>query len=92
VLEFVENQVFAAARPEGQAGGLGREVTLRRAIEAALLFIDRSFRDQPLIEARLRMSLGKSFYYLGETKTAHDQYQTPVRFTPNISAPTIRTR
>src|SRR5262249_12559298 len=31
VLEFVEERVFAAARPGGQAGGLGRDVTLGRA-------------------------------------------------------------
>jgi tetratricopeptide (TPR) repeat protein len=76
VLDFVEKQVFAAARPEGQAGGLGRDVSLRRAIEAALPFVDKSFRDQPFIEARLRMTLGTSFYYLGEAKIAAEQYQT----------------
>ena len=31
VLDFVDQRVFAAARPEGQEGGLGREVTLRKA-------------------------------------------------------------
>ena len=36
-LEFVENQVCAAARPAGQEGGLGHAVTLRQALEAALL-------------------------------------------------------
>jgi serine/threonine protein kinase/tetratricopeptide (TPR) repeat protein len=76
VLHFVENQIFVAARPEGQAGGLGRAVTLRRAIEAALPFVEKVFRDQPLIEARLRMTLGTSFYYLGELKFAAEQYQT----------------
>src|SRR5262249_49657869 len=35
VLRFVEDQVFAAARPGGQAGGLGHAVTLRKALEAA---------------------------------------------------------
>src|SRR5262249_3457882 len=39
VLEFVEKRVFAAARPEGLDGGLGHDVTLRRAIEGALPFI-----------------------------------------------------
>jgi serine/threonine protein kinase/tetratricopeptide (TPR) repeat protein len=73
VLAFVEHQVLAAARPEGQEGGLGREVTLRRAIEAALPFVDKSFRDQPLIEARLRLTLGTSFHYLGEARTAAEQ-------------------
>jgi len=73
VLDFVENNVFAAARPEGQAGGLGRDVTLRGAIEAALPFVKESFRDQPLIEARLRMTVGRSFSYLGEAKIAAEQ-------------------
>jgi tetratricopeptide (TPR) repeat protein len=76
VLDFVEGKVFAAARPEGQAGGQGREVPLRRAIEVALSSLDKSFRDQPLIEARLRMTLGASFQYLGEAKIAAEQYQT----------------
>ena len=65
--------------PEGQAGGLGREVTLRRAVEAALSFVEQSFPDQPLIEARLRLTLGVSFANLGETNIATDQVQTARR-------------
>ncbi len=75
VLNFVEEKIFAAARPEGQAGGLGREVLLRKAIEAALPFVDKAFTNQPLIEARLRMTLGNSFLFLGETKIAAEQFQ-----------------
>jgi serine/threonine protein kinase/tetratricopeptide (TPR) repeat protein len=74
-LGFVENRVFAAARPRGQRGGLGPEVTLRRAVEAALPFVEKSFANQPLIEARLRLSLGQSFWYLGELKAAAEQCQ-----------------
>src|SRR5262245_40727639 len=40
VLEFVENRVFAAARPEDQEGGLGASVTLRQAVEAAVPFME----------------------------------------------------
>ena len=76
VLDFVENKIFAAARPEGRSGGLGREVTLRRALHAALSFVDQSFPDQPLIEARLRMTLAVSFANLGEINIANDQVQT----------------
>ncbi len=75
LLDFVENKIFAAARPPRQEGGLGGQVTLRRAIEAALPFVDQSFRNQPLIEARLRMTLGKSFAYLDERKIAADQFR-----------------
>jgi len=75
VLDFVENNVFAAARPQGltKAGGLGRDVTLRNALEAALPFVDESFREQPLIEARLRLTLATSFGNLGKARIATDQ-------------------
>jgi tetratricopeptide (TPR) repeat protein len=75
VLDFVENKVFAAARPKGQDGGLGHDVPLRRAIEAALPFVEKSFKDQPLIEALLRMTLGISFAHLGEAKIAAEQFE-----------------
>ncbi len=75
VLEFVENHVFAAARPEREKGGLGREVSLRKAIKSALPFVANSFTDQPLIEARLRSTLGLSFAYLSDSKTAAEQYE-----------------
>ncbi len=72
VLDFVENNIFAAAKPEGE-GGLGHDVSLRRAVQAALPFMTNSFADQPLIEARLRMTLGISFSQLGEDRIAADQ-------------------
>jgi tetratricopeptide (TPR) repeat protein len=73
VLDFVEDKIFAAARPQGQQGGLGRDVSLRQAVEAALPWVDKSFSDQPLIEARLRLTLGNSFWCLGEVKMSADQ-------------------
>jgi eukaryotic-like serine/threonine-protein kinase len=75
VLDFVQDKVFAAARPMGQDGGLGHEVTLRMAVEAALPYVEKSFTDQPLIEARLRMTLGNSFRYLGQAVVAEQQFR-----------------
>jgi len=75
VLDFVESKVFAAARPEGQEGGLGHDVTLRRAVDAALPFVEKGFPTQPHIEARLRMTLGTSFLHLGEAAKAKEQFQ-----------------
>src|SRR5205823_3208351 len=57
VLDFVDNRVFRAARPDRQSGGLGYKVTLRDALEKSLPFVANQFRDQPLIEARLRRTL-----------------------------------
>ncbi|HKB41833.1 MAG TPA: serine/threonine-protein kinase, partial [Gemmataceae bacterium] len=75
-LEFVENRLLSAARPEGYPGGLGRTVTLEQAVKAALPYVEESFPNQPLLEARLRLTLGQSFWYLGEAKLAADQCQT----------------
>ncbi|MBX7105939.1 MAG: tetratricopeptide repeat protein [Gemmataceae bacterium] len=75
VLKFVEDKVFAAARPENQAGGLGKNVTLERAVEASLPFVANGFKDRPLTEARLRMTMGTSFSYLGRADIAEGQYR-----------------
>jgi serine/threonine protein kinase len=75
VLEFVDHKILRAARPAGIHGGLGYDVTLRQAIAAALPFVETSFRDQPLIEARLRIQLGWSFTFQGEARSAADQFE-----------------
>jgi serine/threonine protein kinase/tetratricopeptide (TPR) repeat protein len=75
VLDFVENKVFGAARPKDQEGGLGYDVKLTDALKAALPFVDKSFTDRPLVEARLRMTIGNSFWYLGDRKTAIEQQE-----------------
>jgi serine/threonine protein kinase len=75
VLDFVEKKIIAAARPKDQAGGQSYDVKLADALKAALPFVDKSFTGQPLIEARLRMTMGDSFWYLGDAKTASEQFQ-----------------
>ena len=92
VLGFVENRIFAAARPEGQAGGLGHDVTLRRAIEAALLFVDQSFPKQPLIEARLRLTLAVTFGNLGDLERQLIWPSGPAGSIARNSVPSTQTR
>jgi tetratricopeptide (TPR) repeat protein len=75
VLEFVESKILAAARPEGQEGGLGREVTLRKAIESSLPSVVGGFTNQPMIEARLRMTMGQSYLFLGDYGLAEEQFE-----------------
>ena len=71
VLEFVEQHIIAAARPAHLEGGLGNQVTLREAIESAEHFLETGFSALPVVEARLRMTLGTSFLYLGQLEKAH---------------------
>ncbi len=75
VLGFVEDRIFAAARPKDQEGGLGYDVKLADAVTAALPFIEKGFPDQPLTEARLRMTIGQSFLYLGKPEIAAGQFE-----------------
>jgi tetratricopeptide (TPR) repeat protein len=75
LLKFFEERVLAPVRPEGQDGGLGHDVKLRQAIEAALPAVDREFADKPLLQARLRRTIGLSFKHLGEAKAATEQFE-----------------
>jgi tetratricopeptide (TPR) repeat protein len=75
VLKFVEQRIIAAARPEGQAGGLGHAATVREAVESALPYVEKDFANEPLLEARLRMMMGTSFAYLGEGRMAAEQFE-----------------
>src|SRR5205814_1613752 len=75
VLGFLKNDVLAAARPKGQGGGLGVEVTVRKAVDAAEPKIAGAFQDQPAVEADIRDTLGETYWYLGEAPLAIRQHE-----------------
>jgi serine/threonine protein kinase len=74
VLGFFKDDVLAAARPEGKAGGLGKDVTVRRAVDQAEPKIAVRFWNQPAVEADVRDTLGSTYYYLGEPALASRQH------------------
>jgi serine/threonine protein kinase len=78
VLNFVETHVLSAARPRTWAGGQGYDVQLADAVRAALPFVDQAFAGQPLIEARLRRTMGQAFCDLGDYKAAIEQNERAV--------------
>ena len=75
VLKFLKDDVLAATRPEGQEGGLGRDVTVRKAIDAAEPKIAGAFKDQPIVEAEVRDTLGITYHYLGHYPLAIRQHE-----------------
>lgn len=79
VVDFVANRVIAAARPEGWEQGLGRNVMLREALLSSLKNITSDFKDQPLMEARVRRTLGSSFWFLGDYPIAVDQHERALK-------------
>ncbi len=66
VLFFLRQKVVAAARSKGEEGGLGQDVTLRAAIDAAESSIATDFKDNPTIEAAIRETLGESYRLMGD--------------------------
>jgi tetratricopeptide (TPR) repeat protein/tRNA A-37 threonylcarbamoyl transferase component Bud32 len=74
VLGFLKEGVLAAARPEGQEGGLGVGATVRQAVDAAEPKIAGSFRDQPIVEADVRTTLGDTYLLLVDCPLAIRQY------------------
>jgi tetratricopeptide (TPR) repeat protein len=75
VLTFLTDDVLAATRPEGQQGGLGKDVTVRKAIDAAEPKIAGAFRDQPLVEAEIRHTMGVTYWFLDEIPLAIRQIE-----------------
>ncbi len=75
MVKFFDEQVFSAARPKGQDGGLGAGVSLRDAVAASVPALEKGFAAQPLVEARLRHALGITFSYLAEHDQARGQFE-----------------
>jgi non-specific serine/threonine protein kinase/serine/threonine-protein kinase len=74
ILDFFRTKVLAAPRPQGQKGGLGQDVTLRGAIDAAEPKIAAEFAAQPSVEASIRDTLGTTYLYLGAPESAIAQH------------------
>jgi eukaryotic-like serine/threonine-protein kinase len=75
VLTFFRDKVLAVARPEGLEGGLGTDITLRSALDAAEPGIATGFAARPVIEAAIRDTLGTSYWHLGEFDRAIRQHE-----------------
>ncbi len=49
--KFLENNLLATARPEAEYGGLGKDATIRQALDSARGRISEAFKGEPLITA-----------------------------------------
>jgi tetratricopeptide (TPR) repeat protein len=75
ILSFLTDNILDAARLKREAKGLGYDVTLRKALEAALPQVQTLFNGRPELEATVRFTLGSSFLYSGDATTAEKQFQ-----------------
>lgn len=77
VLAFLQDNVLLApGRPESwNRGGLGKDVTLRKAVDLAASKVTGAFPNRPMVEASIREMLGASYIDLGEPEQAVKQYE-----------------
>ena len=68
VLMFLSN-MLATAGPFSRDG----EVTMKDALDAAARGVGQEFEDQPLVEARLRLVMGRAYRELGEFAASREQ-------------------
>ncbi|QEL18572.1 serine/threonine-protein kinase [Limnoglobus roseus] len=90
VQSFFLDTVIAAGRPTGQGVGLGRDVTLRRAVDAAAPRVGPIFHGRPLIEATIRVNLAETYLALGDADRAGEQYAAARRLRETGLGPTHR--
>jgi eukaryotic-like serine/threonine-protein kinase len=87
LLGFFVDKVLSAARPQGPDGGLGRDVTLRAALDAAEPSIAADFTDQPKVEAAVRATLGTTYVHLGELPSAINQLERALALRSAVLGP-----
>jgi serine/threonine protein kinase len=70
ITRFYEDYVLSAARPKGWEGGIGKDVSLKQALDQAGSRIEEAFVGQPELEAAVRNTVGMTYYYLGQFDAA----------------------
>ncbi len=82
IIDFLKRKLLSAGRP-GEvslsevfwAGGQGKDVSLRKAVDAAASQVAAVLADRPLAEAAVREILGMTYLNLGEPAQAVTQYE-----------------
>jgi tetratricopeptide (TPR) repeat protein len=87
VLAFLKRDVLAAARPKGQEGGLGPNVTIREAVDAAEAKVAGAFLEQPIVEAEVRGAFGQTYLYLGEVRESVRQFEIALELCEKARGP-----
>lgn len=90
--EFLNEDVLAQARPDQ----LGREATIRAALDVAADRVETRFQESPDVAASVHFALGNTYYGLGEYALANTQLQRALALQLQSVGPdhpdTLRTR
>lgn len=87
VLAFFRDKVLSAGRAKGWAGGQGKDVTLRGAVDAAEPEVAKVFADRPLAEASVREMLGATYQNLEEVGRAVKQFERALALREQVFGP-----
>lgn len=89
VLAFLRDNVFLApGRPKSWSGeGLGKDVTLRKAVDVAASKLGGLYKDRPSVEAAIREILGASYQALGEAQQAVKHYELAFALRDSVLGP-----
>ncbi len=85
VNQFLNKDLLASADPKKS---LGREVTVREVLDNASKAIEGKFPGEPLVEAAVRMTLGETYYGLGDFERAAGHVQRVVKIRETELGPT----
>lgn len=72
---FLNDDLLGSANPNT---GQGRDVTVRAVLDLAAQNIDERFRDQPLVAASLRVTLGRTYLGLAMYEESEAQFREAV--------------
>jgi hypothetical protein len=84
ILDFFKKNLLSASRSGdvsltaafwAEAGGKGKDVTLRQAVDQAGSQVADAFADRPMAEASIREMLGRAYSSLGDPARAVKQYE-----------------
>ena len=76
--------MLAAARPKGWEGGTGYDVSLKDALDHAATKIDEAFAGQPEREAKVRNTIGMTYWYLGQFDSANSYLEKAYRLRARV--------
>ena len=76
--DFLVHDVLSVARPEKVQGGLGVNITVAQALEAAESKLEQRFKGRPLAEAIARDAMGKTFRNLDKAALAEKHLRRAV--------------
>lgn len=76
IVDFLKNNVLASVSPDKTKG---KDVTIRYILDAASDNLEGRFKDQPLVEASIRDTLGWTYRALGELTKAEQHYLSAIR-------------